>query len=646
MRRIPLLSTLFTLSTLSLSAPILDPITNPYLSTLASLLSGKGLVQGTLGALAGAAGLEATYDYVVVGGGTAGNAIGTRLAAAGHSVAIVEAGGHYQLGKPVLGSTPAGGIVGIGANPVDSNPLVDWVFTTEPQKGAAGREVHYARGKCLGGSSALNFLIYQRGSEQSYQRWAEMVGDDSYTLANLLPYFERAVSFTPPDDSKRLANVTSEYEADAFASPGGPVHVGYSNYVSPFATWLEKALLADGGLNKTAGFNSGRLLGTHYAMTTLRADDQTRSASDAYINAALENENLRVYTNTMAKKVLFDGNKTATGVRVESAGVTYDIHATKEVILSAGAFQSPQLLMVSGVGPRETLEKFDIEVLSELPGVGQNMWDHILFGPSYEVNMDTLDRVLHDPLVLANALVDYSTKASGPLTSNVAEFLAWEKLPAKYRANLSQSTLDALSAFPADWPEVELISGNGYIGTFDFPVLQQPLDGRQYATVLGGMVAPTSRGSVTIASADASAPPLVDPNWLATPADQEVAVALYRRLRDVWGAATMREEVVTRRDGAGYEFWPGLEHAQSDAEILDVVRRSVMSFWHAAGTCRMGRRGEGRSGVVVDARARVLGVAGLRVVDASVMPVLPPGHPQSTVYAVAEKIADDVIKGR
>lgn len=200
-----------------------------------------------------------------------------------------------------------------------------------------------------------------------------MVGDDSYTLANLLPYFERAVSFTPPDDSKRPSNVTSEYEADAFASPGGPVHVGYSNYVSPFATWLEKALLVDGGLNKTAGFNSGRLLGTHYAMTTLRADDQTRSASDAYINAALENENLRVYTNTMAKKVLFDGNKTATGVRVESAGVTYDIHAAKEVILSAGAFQSPQLLMVSGVGPRETLEKFDIEVLSELPGVGQNV---------------------------------------------------------------------------------------------------------------------------------------------------------------------------------------------------------------------------------------------------------------------------------
>ncbi|KAL0260752.1 hypothetical protein SLS55_004442 [Diplodia seriata] len=455
--------------------PILDPLVSPYVDWLTSLLSGKGLVEGTLGAIQGALGVEKAYDYVVVGGGTGGNAIGVRLAEAGFSVAIIEAGGYYEIGKPVLGSTPAGGIVGIGANPLDSDPLIDWVFTTEPQAGANNREVHYARGKCLGGTSALNFMIHHRGSEQSYQKWADIVGDDSYTYQNLEPYFQRAVTFTPPNNEKRGANVTSQYDPSAFATPGGPVQVGYTNYVSPFSTWLEKALLAV-GLKKTAGFSNGQLLGTHYTQTTIRASDQTRSASDAYIKNALANPNLAVYTHTLAQRILFDAKNTATGVAVESGGLTSTIHASAEVILAAGAFQSPQLLMVSGVGPRSTLETHGIGVRVDAPGVGQNMWDHVMFGPAYEVAVDTLDRTLHDPGALAGALVDYAVNADGVLSSNVVELLGWEKLPAALRANFSRETVDALAAFPDDWPEVELISANGFIGDFALPVLQQPLD--------------------------------------------------------------------------------------------------------------------------------------------------------------------------
>ena len=161
--------------------PLLDSILHPLEQSLGALVKGQGLVQGFLGALGGVVGVEATFDYVVVGGGTAGNAIGVRLAEAGYKVAVVEAGLFYELGKPVLGSTPGGAFFGVGSSVLDSDPAVDWEFLTEPQAGANGRRVHYARGKCLGGSSALNFMIHHRGSRGSYQQWADEVGDQSYT---------------------------------------------------------------------------------------------------------------------------------------------------------------------------------------------------------------------------------------------------------------------------------------------------------------------------------------------------------------------------------------------------------------------------------------------------------------------------------
>lgn len=294
-----------------------------------------------------------------------------------------------------------------------------------------------------------------RGSEGSYQAWADTVGDSSYTFGNFEPFFKKAVNFTEPNNALRGANVTSQYEKDAFEVPGGPIQIGYSNFVSPFSTWMEKALLAL-GLKKTSGFDSGDLMGTHYTQTFISSSDQTRSASDNYIQTALDNDNLTVYANTMAQKIIFNANKTATGVRVESLGLNYNIHASKEVIVSAGAFHSPQLLMVSGVGPKETLQKFDIDVVADRPGVGQNMWDHILFGPAYEVDLLTLDNTLHNPVALADALLDYTTKAEGVLTSNVVEFLGWEKLPQDLRQNFSQSTVEALEKFPADWPEAEV----------------------------------------------------------------------------------------------------------------------------------------------------------------------------------------------
>ena len=617
-----------------------ESILNPLLETVQRTIGGDGLIEGTLGLLQGVLGQKQEFDYVVIGGGTAGNAIGVRLAQAGHSVAIIEAGLYYEIGKPVLGTAPLGDIVGIGSSPLDSNPLVDWGFVTEPQAGANRRKLHYARGRCLGGSSALNFMIHHRGSTGSYDMWADQVGDDSYQLGNFLPYFKKAIKFTPPNDKIRRSNATTDYDRDAFSPSGGPVEVGYTNWVAVWSTWLEKGLQAV-GMQRTTGFSSGYLMGYHYSQSTIRSSDQTRSASNQYLDLAKGN-NLKVFTQTLAKKVLFNGT-IATGVRVSSLGLEYTLSAKKEVILSAGAFQSPQLLMLSGIGPKSTLDKFGIPVKSELPGVGQNMWDHIMFGQTYQVNFDTLDRVLLDPLVLADSVLQYAkSPPTGPLTSNVVEFLGWEKLPEKYRSTWSQQTRDDLDQFPADWPEVEHISGNGYIGNFAFPALQQPINGNQYATILGALAAPTSRGNVTIASADVNVKPLINPNWLTTKSDQELAISWYRRMREVWATDELREIIIPQKDGS-LEYWPGLDK-DSDAEILNVIRDSLMTVWHAAGTCKMGKKSD--SMAVIDNLARVFGVQRLRVVDASSFPILPPGHPQSTIYALAEKIADAIVEGR
>lgn len=325
------------------------------------------------------------------------------------------------------------------------------------------------------------------------------------------------------------------------------------------------------------------------------------------------------------------------GVQVSQTGgiYFYEIMATKEVILSAGAFQSPQLLMLSGIGPRDTLAKFDIPALSVLDGVGQNMWDHILFGPSYEINLPTLGGILHDPVALAAAINNYTLLANGPLSTNIVEIIGWEKLPSDYRKGFSQATEDALSTFPSDWPEIEYLADDSYTSNLTFPILDIPFDGKQYATILGAMVSPLSRGNVTLASRDPNDLPKVNPNFLAHPADQQVAIASYKRLRDIWDTPAMR----SIRNGQD-EAFPGLDKS-TDNEILAVVKETLSMVWHAACTCKMGKAGDPTA--VVDNLSRVFGVQGLRVVDASAFPLLPPGHPMATVYALAEKIADAII---
>ncbi|KAL4919254.1 hypothetical protein BDW62DRAFT_217095 [Aspergillus aurantiobrunneus] len=520
-------------------------------------------------AVLGSAVQSETFDYVVVGGGTAGVTLAARLAQASHSVALIEAGKYYEDSWP-LAAIPGADVTPVGSDP-DAEFGADWGFVTAPQAGADGRRIHFARGKCLGGSTS---------------------------------------------------NASVQYDANSFDAAGGPLHVSYSSFVQSFSTWMKRGMAAI-GLSEINDFNDGGLAG-YYSQAAFLPKGKALP------------DNLTIHTERLAKRILFDEHKNAIGVQVaDGFGVRSNITATKEVIVSAGAFQSPQLLMVSGIGPADQLTAHGIEVVCDLQ-VGQNMWDHPFFALSYRVNVETLTRVANDLLYLGSTFLDYTTKHTGPLTNPVADFIAFEKIPPAHRKAFSAETERGLAEFRDDWPEVEYMSGAGYVGSFTGLMSTQPKDGYQYGSILGILITPTSRGNITLASADASDAPIINPNWLTTESDQEVAIAIFKRIREIFTSDGMAPVII------GDEYYPG-NGTQTNAEILQFIQKNVMTLWHPSCTNKMGTNDD--PAAVVDSRARVFGVGRLRVVDASSFPFLPPGHPQSTVYMLAEKIADDIVRG-
>ncbi|KAL4976238.1 hypothetical protein BDW66DRAFT_159801 [Aspergillus desertorum] len=573
---------------------------------------------------------NATYDYVIVGGGTSGLAIAARLAEdPSLSVAVVEAGGYYELDGTIATVIPglsAGANVGTA---VTEYSTIDWNFVAQPLASANGRSLRYNRGKTLGGSSARHYMVYQRGTKGSYNQWADITGDGSWGWKSVLPYFQRSVNLTPANMTARFPNTTVTYDPAGFKQSGGPLHVTWPNYGSPWSTWIEQGLEALGILPGT-DFNTGSLNGSSWTPITINPQSQTRDSSEtSFLQQSLRNTNLTVYLHTMALKIGFDGT-TASSVDVRSSAGRFTLRARREIIVSAGALQSPQLLMVSGIGPRETLERHGIPVVKELAGVGQNMWEHSFFGVTHQVNLITATELAINPQALLEAMAEYESQ-EGPLTSPGFGVLGWERLP---NTTFSDSTNEALAVFPSDWPTIEYLSLDGYLNGWHSAADQAVGDGQQWGTIAAALVAPLSRGNVTISSSDMDDPPVFDLGFLTHPADREVAVAAMRRIRRAFAALS---EITV-----GDEAVPGPD-VETDEELLDFIRETIVPVYHVAGTCAMGKKNDPHA--VVDPQARVIGVKNLRVVDASIFPTLPPGHPQSTCYMVAEKIADLIRNG-
>lgn len=287
------------------------------------------------------------------------------------------------------------------------------------------------------------------------EQWATAVNDSSYTFDQTLPFYKNSVKFTPPNTQIRAKNATAGYDPSAYESTGGPLKVSYANYAMPFSTWMDLGMKAI-GINETQDFNLGSLMGGQYCASTIDPNGEVRSSSEESF-LANKPSTLTTYANTLAKKIIFNNQKQATGVQVKgSAGNIYTIKANREVIVSAGAFQSPQLLMVSGVGPQDQLEEHGIQVVANRPGVGQNMWDHPFFAPSYRVNVQTFTAIANDFLGIVGQFINMVGFGNGPLTNPISDYLAWEKIPAALRSAFSSQTTKQLATFPSDWPEAEV----------------------------------------------------------------------------------------------------------------------------------------------------------------------------------------------
>lgn len=581
----------------------------------------------------GLLGTNASFDYVVVGSGPGGMTVAVRLAEANHSVALVEAGGFYE--NEGGNRTIVPGYYGENLGNVGTN----WNFMTKVQPQLYNQTVRYDRGRTLGGTSALNAMLYQRGTKGTHAAWARAVNDSAYDWDAFLPHYQKSANYTPPDASVRAANASVPAPGpDAYNAAGGPLHVTHTNWASPFASWGQLAL-REMGLADIQDFDSGELIGAQYCPLTVNPDDSTRASSEAtFLRSYLYSDrtHLQVYSHTLAQKVLFDDSKTATGVEVESYGMKYYLTASKEVIVSAGAFQSPQLLMLSGIGPESELAENNIPMVHDLPGVGKNMEDHILIGVNYLVNITT-SAVLQNNTIAQEYERMYRENGTGILANTGADYLGWEKLPSKYRANMSAATLEALEKYPADWPDFELV-----VGSFsNTPLLDPTLN---YAFVLTALITPQSKGSISINSTDMSVAPIIDVGWLTSPIDVEMAMAAVRRGRDFWATDSIQPIIL------GEEALPS-KNITTDADLEEYVRKGVTTVYHASCTCRFPRDcasfvsvlilKTGAMGpsddpmAVVDSKARVYGVNGLRVVDASSLPFLTPGHPQSVVCECA-----------
>jgi choline dehydrogenase len=527
------------------------------------------------------------FDYVIVGGGSAGCVVAARLAEdPGNRVLLLEAG------------PDADGIAEIRVPAAYSRLFrtqYDWNFVTLPQERAGGRPVLWPRGKVLGGSSAMNAMIYTRGSRLDYDTWRDEYGCAGWGYKDLLPYFLRA------EDNARGAG--------PYHGAGGPLHVQDLRYRSAHAERFVEAA-ASRGAPPNDDFNGAQQDGVGFYQVTQRAG-QRCSAADAYL--ASRPENLTVVTNALVTGLVIEGGRAA-GVTFRSAGRQQTARAEAEVILAAGAIGTPQLLMLSGIGPADHLRKHGIYVIADVPAVGANLIDH----PAVPVLWSTPRLKGLWESTGNSGFARWRLTHRGPLTSNIAEAggfarsdprlpapdLQWLVLPVAYR---EQGLTDPAS---------------------------------RAMTVLVELADVASRGRLRLASGDPRHRPLIDPGYLSDVRDLGALAAGVRMARDYGTAAPLSKACAA-------ELSPGRE-VRTDQEMRDFIRGSVVSGYHPAGTCAMGGDGpKSASGYdsVTDTRLRVRGVAGLRVVDASVMPTLPRGNTNAPVIAIAERAAD-LIAGR
>ena len=525
------------------------------------------------------------FDYIIVGAGSAGCVLANRLSADGkHSVLLLEAGpkdSNLWIHVP------------LGYGKLFKEKTVNWMYQTEPEPGLGGRQVFQPRGKVLGGSSSINGLLYVRGQHEDYDRWRQR-GNAGWGYDDVLPYFKKA------EDQQR--------GADDYHGAGGPLPVSDMVHADPLSGAFIKAAV-ETGIPDNPDFNGATQEGAGWFQTTTR-NGRRASTARSYLRPARARANLHVETSALARRILFEGRR-AVGIEYGQEGRVRTARARREILVSSGAYNSPQLLQLSGVGPAELLRQHGIDVVLDAPGVGHDLQDHMQVRIVTRCTQAiTLNDIVNHPLRRIMAGARYAAFRKGPLT------IAAGTSGAFFKTNPRLATPDIqihFLPFSTDKMGEKLHSFSG----FSASVCQ---------------LRPESRGSLRIRSANPSDPPEIRINYLATEVDRNAFIDGFKILRKILAAPALKPYCVE-------EVYPG-SGITSDDDILAYCRKTGSTVYHPTSTCRMGNDPM----AVVDQRLRLRGIDGLRVVDASVMPDLMSGNTNAPTIMIAEKASDMILE--